>query len=251
MIDRETTASRRRGARARWVALGVPLAALACGYLFLCTRAPRLGERASPPAADAAAVDGWVGTLAGPGGARLEARLTPLHAAPERQAFDARALERRLALEPGEPWLLVLRYRADDGPPSALAPAAELPVAVPALALARVEVHDEGGRAARALPSAAVGPATPADPLRVLLAPPAEDLAPGEEVGLVLWGRRPAGSARVEGLWAEWDDGRGFTAGALALHPRGVDRAALHAAVARLDRAGPSAPAQPVPVEER
>ncbi|MCZ6596280.1 MAG: hypothetical protein O7B99_01430, partial [Planctomycetota bacterium] len=51
---------------------------------------------------------GLRGELELPGGARLLAQLTPLHAAEAWQAFDARALAERLELGPGEPWRLEL-----------------------------------------------------------------------------------------------------------------------------------------------
>lgn len=58
---------------------------------------------------DVLAVSGWAGPE-DPFAAGLVLRLTPLHAEPERQAFDAGALAARLGLEAGEPWRLEVTW---------------------------------------------------------------------------------------------------------------------------------------------
>jgi hypothetical protein len=129
-------------------------------------------------------VDGWAGSFTVPGAAPfvVEARLTPLHAVPERQAFDAAALAERLGLPEGEPWRLALTARADavaDPEPSSPADMPG-PTALPLAALALSGF--------RVLTGSGDGPQL--DPLRALLAPPRGGLAPGQRVDLMFW--RPA-----------------------------------------------------------
>ncbi|MDF1798067.1 MAG: hypothetical protein P1V81_02745 [Planctomycetota bacterium] len=58
---------------------------------------------------DVLEVSGWAGPE-DPFAAGLVLRLTPLHAEPERQAFDAGALAARLGLEAGQPWRLEVTW---------------------------------------------------------------------------------------------------------------------------------------------
>jgi hypothetical protein len=173
----------------------VPLTVLAATLAWLPSRRPAGGRYPeAPPAGEAREVDAWSGSGAA-GEGRLVAALTRLHADPARQAFDAGALARRLALPPGEPWRLELRYEAPPG--------AE-PWAVPA----SLGVRGEGGGAlgAPARPSTAGGAV---DPVAVLVSPPAA-LAPGRRTELVLWGEEPRGEARLEAPGLQLRLGRSF-----------------------------------------
>jgi hypothetical protein len=157
---------------------------------------PALGERAQPPVADTpATVPGWSAALEMADGGRLDVRLLPMHAEPERQHFVALVVARRFALDVGEPWRLNLSWRVAGEEASASAtahPAASLD-------LSALSIVDENGVALRTFvpPSSAAG--RPADPVAVLLTPPSEPLGPGQEVSLILWGRAPATVPRLVG----------------------------------------------------
>lgn|GEM_PF-1769969 len=162
------------------------LSALAIG-LFATQRR----QAPAPPAAAFAApdeieVEAWVGRvpLAGDAG-RVELRLTPLQSDARRQAFDRDRLAERLGLGAGEPWRLEVRYdAAEDGAGSEAA-----------VRLARPSIADRDG--------VACSPLEPGvdDPLATLLrTPEALELAAGETVQVVLWGRGPDGAPRALGL---------------------------------------------------
>lgn len=201
-----------------------PLAAFVAGAWFLHTR-PNFwgsggrGADGVPEIADPEeAIEGLAGVLELEPGLELRATLAPLHADPERQAFDAAALARRFDLDPGEPWRLrvradVARYRAEG-----------LRV-VDARGVALVEL----------LPEPAARPVDrPADPLRTLLSAhgaAGARLPRGRAtLDVVLWGRRPEAGARLEGLAP--------AAGAplaMELEPERLRRADLSGPLARLD----------------
>lgn len=169
------------------ILLVLPLAALVAGVLWLRHgRGAVEGERPAPPEVEAAGlVEGWVGELPLGAGARLVARLVPLHGEAERQEFDREALAARLGRSDGEPWQLELRY---SGTPERDA----------SLLLPGLSVKDRAGVLLAPVVEAAPAPGddAPADPLRSLLAPPAE-LAPGTGLTIVLWGRPPGEGARL------------------------------------------------------
>lgn len=99
-------------------------------------------------------------------------RLTPLHAEPERQQFEAQALRKALALPEGEPFRLVRHGAAGTG--------------------AKVEVVDEHGLALSAIePEKGL-----ADPVRALVATPLGFERAGEREW-ILWGRAPHDAARI------------------------------------------------------
>lgn len=153
-------------------------------------RPAALPGAAVPSAADAIGeVPVWLGQHALSADGAVRARLTPLHAEPDRQAFDARALAQRLGLGAGEPWRLELAYEA---PPDA-----------PPLGLSDIAIEDASGRRiAPAAPAAdgraAAGAAV--DPLRALVRAPRTALRPGGTASLVLWGDAPGAGARVVGV---------------------------------------------------
>lgn len=165
------------------------------------------------------------------GGARLFASLRPLQSLPERQAFDAAVLRKRFGFEDGEPWRLELRYRE---------PREEAklqPLAV--RNFSEITIFDELGPALVPLASdpaldAAEGVVqnVVADPLRVLCSTPDIPLRPGYELTLFLWGRRPEGSLRLEGL-----AGGPFDATpTMNLIPRSLPAQPLHESLAKLER---------------
>ena len=190
-----------------------------------------LPPRASNPRSP---VPAWDGRLEGSSGAALVARLTPLHADPARQAFEAGVLAERLELGPGEPWRLSLGFE-----PGALAgPLAELDVGA-------LRVDDELGTA---LAPIAAGPASgtgAADPLRALLT--CDGLACGERVDQVLWGRAPLPGAVLAGI----PEGCAGFRERLELAPTTVERRELAEPLARLQApdAGSGAAPGPAPDE--
>ena len=223
---------------------------LALGHLL---RRPERGEPAPPPHTSDPEehVAAWRGELAGSGGTWLEATLTPLYPEPERLEFESRALARRLGLGPGRAWRLRVLWGASDaaagaaagapgalgehGPGGAEAPARARPAGI---GLGAVEVLDASGTALASLPPPQPG-AGAADPLAVLVAPPAGALRPGQAADWILWGRAPEGTARLTGLVPE--DDAAFRAatglsGALELRAVSVRRGDLDEPLARLER---------------
>jgi len=159
---------------------------------------PRVDSRSlTPPEAPEAmgasvSVDGWVAEhVRASDGARLRARLEPLHPDPRRQSFDAAVLAERLGLDPlGAPWRLSL---AATDPELASVEAAPL---VPSIAGVRVD-------GLTPLPAVAPEGRTDLAPLATLLGAPDGPLGAGESCDLVLWGPAPdAPSILVPGLGA-------------------------------------------------
>lgn len=223
---------------------------LAIGHLL---QRPRRGEPAAPPSRSDPADDvaAWRGELAGARGTWLEARLSPLHADPVRQAFESRTLERRLDLEPGQAWRLRVLWSSPSategaaaGAPGALGergpPGAEAGAAAEfaGIGLGPIEIVDAQGTAQSALTAPQAGDAA-VDPLRVLLAPPPGALRPGQAADWILWGRAPGADTLVRGLLpeddAEFRAATGF-AGRLQLHPISLRRDDLDEPLARLER---------------
>ena len=145
---------------------------------------PRTGSGASAPPAtpetlgEAVEVHGWSGSHErASDGARLDARLEPLHPDPARQAFDAAVLSERLGLDVGgQPWRLSLVSR---GSPEPL-------------------VTDLAAVAIRGLlPLVAGGAPERPDllPLTALFGAPEGPLPSGERADLVLWGPVPEAPA--------------------------------------------------------
>jgi hypothetical protein len=174
------------------VVLLLPLIAVVAGLMWEPGGGGRgEGPRPVPPKSERdLEVPGWVGETEIVPGARLAARLVPLHTADARQRFDRDALAAKLGLGEGQPWQLVLTYRgplAGSQGPSA-----------PVLDLDRLAVRGDGAAGLDlAVPVAPrVDPDGLADPLLALLAPPAQ-LSPGRQVTLVLWGPPPIGSPRL------------------------------------------------------
>ncbi len=197
------------------------------------------GERGTPtppPGGTGVEVIGLAGTLLGEHGARVEVRLSPLHADPERQRFDAEELREHFGIEHGEPWRLEIAYVGDPA-----RDAADQPV----LDLSRIEVRDADGRAMTGVLDAARVEGLAGDPLAVLLRRSRATLAAGESTQRVLWGEVPGERARVTGLFGAEDAPlfpRTDAATELALSPASLrqDRelALFQAEVARAPRAG-------------
>ena len=180
------------------VVLLPPILLLIYGIVWFRQNPPGGGSRSLGELSEASgqvapqALRGFEGLAQGAGGhgARLFARLTPLQAGEGWQRHDAEVLRERLGLGEGEPWRLELvQAPGEDAGPIGLLPAA---------------VADARGRALRSLetlPGAETSPdggAPPVvDPLRALVTQPARELGAGEEVQLVLWGRRPGDDARL------------------------------------------------------
>jgi len=180
---------------------------------------PGLPRHTPPALPDRAGVDGWAGAFDS-----LHGRLMPLHADAARQAFDAAVLQRRLGLGPGQPWRLVVTYLPRGEAVGAAVPIAGLTV-VDAEGLALRPIVDRPG------PGVVSGVT---DPLRSLLRAP-EQLEPGYEVSLVLWGRAPLQvgdeAPRIVGVAGadrSWE-----------LEARQFDRAPSQPSLARLERSLP------------
>lgn len=176
------------------------LPALALGAAILWIGAPALRKRLAAPADVASARSGEVRpelehvgfeAQAERGGTELRVRLAPLHAAPARQAFDARSLGRLLGLEGGMPWRLEL---SRGGPESAGAPAQGAESA-PRLNM-NVDIQDPGA-GFRPLPLERLDPRSPLVPL---LSPSERSLGAGQTGSIILWGPEKAGSPRLVGL---------------------------------------------------
>ena len=217
-------------------ALLLPVATTALFVLWWTNREERAsGPPFTPHVEDHRSVEGWGAALdLGADRGRLSVRLWPLHSEPEVQAFDAAALARRLELAAGEPWIAELSWaRPVDAGPGQSAGRERLEAG-------QLTVRDARGEAlAPLLPSLAnFAEDGPADPLRVLLAPPLEGLGPEQSLSVLLWGRAPVhseaegnsesklnsetegdadgqGAPRLAGL--QWSDGAAL--GALELEP--------------------------------
>jgi hypothetical protein len=251
---------RRRSGPFFWVVLPALIVALLAALLF---QRPRTRIDAVPPVATDPneTVAAFAGRIEGVDGSRLVARLAPLHADPERQRFEARSLEKRLDLEPGEPWRLSLRW---DGPAGSSGsgggasgafgergPArGEALREVVGLGLGPVEVHDADGPALTSIVAAELGGEL-VDPLRTLFAPPGGSLRHGQAIDWVLWGRRPTEGAVLVGLLPspgpDADDFERSTGlrGPLELAPKPLRRREMQLPVAQLDRSGKILSADP------
>jgi len=200
----------RSGSFTPWVLFLPALVALGCGFWVARSNSAQervLVELEPAPAPD---VRGFGGALEAPDGGVWRARLVPLHARAERQAFEAQAVARRLGLQPGEPWRLELSWEAGAGAADPTPVAEGLTV-----------LGEEGSRLSPlARPSLAEG--APADPVAVLFAPCESELAPGESLQLLLWGNAPRERGRLQLAQHE-----------LLLEPVDFDAAGLPRAVAR------------------
>jgi len=231
--------------------------------VVLLARPRSSGEVAVPEVSDPdQSVPALVAVVAGPDGSRLEARLTPLHADPQRQAFEGGALRDRLHLGDGAPWRLSVEWFAPEHeapPPEApggaaagrfgdRGPARGEPgrAEVSAIGLGAVQVVDERGTALASIDPPADGDR---DPVRTLCAPPGGALRQGQASSWVLWGRAPQEGARLVGLLpppeaAEAEDFAAATGlrGPLRFAAGAVSRRSLSTPLARLDRGNESAP---------
>ncbi len=175
-----------------WVFL--PALALVAAILWI--GAPALRRSLSPPADPAGARSSVVRpelehvgfeAQAERGGTELRVRLAPLHAAPARQAFDARSLGRLLGLEGGMPWRLeVSRGPGVSAPESVAAPRLDLDIDI-----------QHPGDAFRPLPLDRLDPRSPLVPL---LSPSERSLAAGQTGSIILWGPEEAETPRLVGL---------------------------------------------------
>lgn len=194
------------------------------------------GTPTPPPRGTGVEVIGLAGTLVGEHGARVEVRLSPLHADADRQRFDAEELREHFGIERGEPWRLEIVYVGDP---------ARAVDEQPVLDLSRLEVHDAEGRALSGVVDAARIDDLAGDPLAVLLRRARTRLVAGESTQRVLWGEAPGDGARVTGLFGAGDAPlfpRPDAATDLALTPASLqqdrEKALFQAEVARAPRAG-------------
>lgn len=252
MVHSRAVDGRQVAGRRAWNAGLVVVAVAVVLALLLVHRARRSGPPARPPAVSdpEQVVAGYQGELVGNGGSRLVASLSPLHADEARQAFDARALARRLRLGEGEPWRLELRWIPEVELDPDAEHAADRSVHAEApmperwgLGLGDLTVADAGGTALSTLePADRHDRSAPVDPLRAVLSPPEQPLFPGQAIDLVLWGRAPEGTPRLAGLLPEDDALRArfkLETGLerpFVLEPRGLKRSALRSAMARAER---------------
>ena len=152
------------------VVMIVPLLSLIAGSLWMRARVGTGPPPGVPAVVDPdAMIEGWR-TPEGTG--VVAAELFPLHAQPERQAFEAQRLAERLDLEPGEPFRLRLAQAATEH------------TIDPASVAVRIE-------AATVLAVVRPGPAARRGPLATLLAPPTALDPGGRVVEIVLWGEAP------------------------------------------------------------
>ena len=173
-------------------ALLLPVATTALFVLWWTHREePPSAPPFTPHVEDRWSVEGWGAALdLGAGRGRLSVRLWPLHSEPEVQAFDAAALARRFELTAGEPWLAELSWSRP------VQAGAEQRAEREQLEAGQLAVRDGRGLVLAPLLSSSepVAEDAPADPLRVLLAPPLEGLGPEQSLSVLLWGRAPVDS---------------------------------------------------------
>lgn len=197
----------------------VPLGFLILGVTLLKDfgREPA-GPRATPPeVAHELDVDGWSGSFELDGDAPLLATLGPLHLDEERQAFDSAALARRRGLEEGQAFRLKLHHLGAEGSST-----------IPIERFEELRIADEDGEAGRLYARRPdPEPREPVDPVEVLLSPPRGELAPGQSLSLVLFGRAPGERVVLTGL----PGGEPVK----LLHKK-LSRAWLEDALSRLDR---------------
>jgi hypothetical protein len=257
MTSSVLSAAARPSRRARPLLLLLPPLLLLLGLLHLARREPLSGPTPPPDVSSPdETVSALTGELSGAAGGWLVATLAPLHADPQRQAFEAAALTRELGLEPGQPWRLSVRWEAGEagaeedaaaqgagsrGAESVPAGESVAQVRPAGIELGPVSVEDEAGLALRSLddpPPRAEGEPTP--PLRTLLAPPVGALRPGRTADWILWGRAPGAGARLVGLTPRADPvfqaATGFE-GPFPLRATRVRRGDLGQPLARLERA--------------
>lgn len=174
------------------VYFALPIFAFAVTALYLNNRGGiRQQTPAPPPVENTLQVRGSTCVLAGEHGARVELRLLPLHADPDRQRFDQVQLRRRFDLGPGEPWRLEIRYHADPGRPADEQPRLEL---------SDLRVVNAEGVALEGLPAPTVQPTGLRDPLAELLSRAPTSVVAGQDVQRILWGPAPGAGSRVVGL---------------------------------------------------
>ncbi len=186
------------------------------------------------------------------GGATLAFWLAPAEPSPERQVFQAKALQDRYGLANGEPWRLRLEWRALDAAQTAPPAAAPSSVQAPKLDVARLTIVDNAGIALAPLKLP-----RELDPLATLLSPAAQPLVIGTKLDLFLWGREPQAGVRLTGLADSAAEGA--AAFEVNLTMRALRIGDLAGPMARLDppvqsastksdgkRAGPGASALPV-----
>jgi len=170
----------------------LPVLAFAGTALYLNGRnRVQRGSPAAPPTENTLQVQGLTGLLAGEHGARVELRLLPLHADPDRQRFDQVQLRRRFELGAGEPWRLGIRYHADPGRPFA---------EQARLDLSQLRVVDAEGNALTSIPAPTVGQTGLRDPLAELFSRTQLELAAGQQAQQILWGPAPGEGSIVQGL---------------------------------------------------
>lgn len=168
------------------------LVAISCtaAWIFAWRTRNPIGERPSAPVSEQEnLVPSASGDLILAGGRRVSVQVTRLHADAVRQRFDAEALRARFSLSEGEPFQCRLELFAEgDGAP-----------AHKAFDLADLVIRDERGLALAPLyPSVSAPEDGVVDPLATLVAPPDVPLMPENRVAILMWGRVPAGQARLE-----------------------------------------------------
>jgi len=169
--------------------------------LFAAVRDQLAGRAADPrsvvptPASSELGVGGWRGPTS------VQARglkllLAPLHTGSERQAFDAKVLEERLGLGPGQPFRL--EVSVEEGPDCP-----EFALLEAAARAGELFVEDHDGRAAELLFARAGEVAAGAEPI-LRLFDPVETTGTERHGRLVLWGRPPGAAARLVGPGFDW-----------------------------------------------
>ncbi len=177
------------GSRAVWngpLVLFVPLIFCACAVWWMRHPGVSLVPSRPPARVDPESTQDVLGGELSLDGATLVIWLSPSDPDPTRQAFQTLQLRKRYGLATGEPWRLHLEWRAGDGTDSSNSRSW--------IQLAKVVIEDDQGRALAPLQLE-----RELDPLATLLRPPAQDLAVGTSIDLVLWGRAPASQARLVG----------------------------------------------------
>lgn len=198
----------------------LPLLAAAAAVWWMRRPDDALVPRRPPPRADPEGTREALCAEQALPGAVLVCWLAPAELSDERQEFQARALLRRYDLPEGQAFRMRVELRPEPAATS---------VPETAVDLSGLWVADESGRALApfALPREM-------DPLATLLSPCAEPLRVGCSLDLMLWGRAPGQSPKVEGVFLS-AGAPGPAAVELSLAPRPVRSGDLAGPLARLD----------------
>ena len=184
------------GSRAIWngpLVLLVPLALGVCAVWWMRDPGVSLVPTRPPARVDPDTPQDVLGAELSLDGATLVLWLSPSDPDATRQALQTMELRKRYGFATGEPWRLRMEWRPAEGAAASSSQSR--------IALAKLAIEDDQGRALAPFQSD-----RELDPLATLLRPPAQPLAVGTSIDLILWGRAPTSQARLVGFDSKLDD---------------------------------------------